>query len=77
MLAAIVALAGSLRLALYLSNRSLIVDEAFMALNVARRSATGLTGQLDWNSAAPIAFLEIEKGSVSRRHLFVFIGDGY
>ena len=53
---------ASLRLAVYLANRSLIVDEAFMALNVARRSATGLTGQLDWNSAAPIAFLEIEKG---------------
>jgi Dolichyl-phosphate-mannose-protein mannosyltransferase len=61
-LAAIVVLAGSLRLAVYLADRSLIVDESFMALNVARRSATGLTGQLDWNSAAPIAFLEIEKG---------------
>ena len=62
MLAAIVALAGSLRLAVYLADRSLIIDESFMALNVARRSATGLTGQLDWNTAAPIAFLEIEKG---------------
>ena len=59
------ALAASLRLAVYLADRSLIVDEAFIALNVARRSASGLTGQLDWNSAAPIAFLEIEKGLTS------------
>jgi hypothetical protein len=57
-----VALAGLLRLAVYLADRSLVIDEAFIALNVARRSATGLTGELDWNSAAPVAFLEIEKG---------------
>lgn len=61
-LGAIVVLAGSLRLAVYLANRSLIIDEAFISLNVARRSAAGLAGQLDWNSAAPVAFLEIEKG---------------
>jgi hypothetical protein len=55
------ALAGLLRLAVYAADRSLVIDEAFVALNVARRSPTGLTGELDWNSAAPVVFLEIEK----------------
>jgi len=32
-----------------------------MALNVERRSAARLTGELDWNQAAPLAFLELEK----------------
>ena len=57
-----VAVALALRLAVYLADRSLFIDEAFIALNVSRRSATGLTGVLSWNSAAPIGFLEIEKG---------------
>ena len=57
-----VAVALALRLAVYLADRSLFIDEAFIALNVSRRSATGLTGVLGWNSAAPIGFLEIEKG---------------
>jgi hypothetical protein len=50
-----------LRLVLYAANRSLTLDESFVALNVARRSARGLFGQLYWNSAAPVGFLELEK----------------
>ena len=51
----------ALRAALYLADRSLTLDEAFVGLNIERHSVRGLLGQLDWNSAAPIGFLEIEK----------------
>ncbi|MGZ4315755.1 MAG: glycosyltransferase family 39 protein, partial [Gaiellaceae bacterium] len=50
------------RVAAYFADRSLTLDESFVALNVQRRSAGGLLDRLDWNSAAPTAFLEIEKG---------------
>jgi len=50
-----------LRAVLYAANRSLTLDESFVALNIERRSAGKLLGQLDWNSAAPTAFLELEK----------------
>lgn len=51
-----------LRAALYVSDRSLTLDESFVALNLKRRSPGELLGQLDWNSAAPFGFLEFEKG---------------
>jgi uncharacterized membrane protein len=57
----IVVSAALVRGAVYLADRSLIIDEAFIALNLGRRSADHLTGELDWNQAAPIGFLEIEK----------------
>jgi hypothetical protein len=50
-----------LRAILYAANRSLTLDESFVALNIERRSAGKLSGQLDWNAAAPTAFLELEK----------------
>jgi MFS family permease len=61
-LLAIILLGVLVRVAAYLADRSLTLDESFIALNVERRSASGLLDRLDWNSAAPTAFLEIEKG---------------
>jgi hypothetical protein len=59
---ALVVLAALTRIVVYVADHSLTTDEAFIALNVERRSAAQLTGELDWNQAAPLAFLEIEKG---------------
>jgi hypothetical protein len=52
-LTAFVVLAAMLRVAVYVANHSLTTDEAFVALNVERRSPAGLAGELDWNQAAP------------------------
>jgi hypothetical protein len=60
-LVTIIAFATLTRALVYFADRSLIIDEAFVALNLERRSTGGLTGELDWNQAAPIGFLEIEK----------------
>jgi Dolichyl-phosphate-mannose-protein mannosyltransferase len=60
-LVAIISFAAIVRLILYASDRSLTLDESFLALNVDRRSAADLLGRLDWNTAAPFAFLELEK----------------
>lgn len=62
LLLAIISFGVLARAAVYLADRSLTLDESFVALNVDRRSAGDLLGRLDWNSAAPMAFLEIEKG---------------
>ena len=51
----------ALRLARYAADRSLDLDEALIALNITNRSFAGFFHQLDFNSGAPIAFLEIEK----------------
>jgi hypothetical protein len=51
----------ALRLTQYLANSSLSLDESFLALNIIRKSPTGLLGALDFNQAAPIGFLEAEK----------------
>lgn len=45
----------------YLYNRSLWVDESFLALNIANRSFLELAYPLDYHQAAPIGFLAIEK----------------
>ena len=52
-----------LRLQQYLLNRPLWGDEAAVALNVIHRSFAGLTRLLDYNQAAPIGFLFLEKVS--------------
>jgi hypothetical protein len=49
-----------LRVRQYLSNRSLWIDEAWLALNLIERPLSGLTRPLDFNQAAPIGFLFIE-----------------
>jgi hypothetical protein len=71
-LVALVVLAAVTRIAVYVADHSLTTDEAFIALNVERRSAARLTGELDWNQAAPLAFLEIQNGVTS-----VFGGSEY
>jgi Dolichyl-phosphate-mannose-protein mannosyltransferase len=49
------------RLVPYLANRSLWFDEALLALNVIDRPLWALAGRLDFNQAAPIGFLWLEK----------------
>lgn len=49
------------RLVQYLSNRSLWADEAVLALNLVNRSYLELGQPLDYDQAAPLGFLLIEK----------------
>jgi hypothetical protein len=64
-LVGLVVIGALLRIAVYSADRSLVSDEPFIVLNVERFSASRLTGELDWNQAAPIGFLELEKGLTS------------
>jgi hypothetical protein len=50
-----------LRLVELLESRSLSLDEAWLALNITNRSFDDLFGQLDFNQAAPPAFLAVDK----------------
>ncbi|MDR4494031.1 MAG: hypothetical protein R3B74_06365 [Nitrospirales bacterium] len=50
-----------LRFIPYLSNRSLWVDEAKLALNIIQKSFGQLVQPLDYNQMAPVGFLFIEK----------------
>ena len=49
------------RLIQYLSNRSLWIDEAMLALNIVKKSYSELCGTLDHLQMAPLAFLMVEK----------------
>jgi hypothetical protein len=49
-----------LRVAQYLANRSLWVDEAWLALNIIDRPLKELTEPLEFNQAAPVGFLLVE-----------------
>jgi hypothetical protein len=53
-----------LRLAQYLANRSLWLDEAYLALNIVNRSFVDLLQPLDYNQGAPIGFLMVEKAAI-------------
>jgi hypothetical protein len=68
-LVAIVAVGCALRTRQLLGGASLSSDEAMLALNVLHRSYGGLTDQLDFNQAAPLGLLALEK-------LAAQIGDG-
>lgn len=48
----------------YLANRSLWLDESFLALNIVHRTFLQLLQQLDYAQGAPVAFLMIERASV-------------
>ena len=51
----------TLRMAQYLFNASLYVDEGSLALNIINRSFAGLLQPLDFEQAAPIGFLFMER----------------
>jgi hypothetical protein len=57
----IICLGIVLRLAQYLFNRSLWLDESLLALNIINRSFSELLQPLDYNQGAPIGFLIVEK----------------
>jgi Dolichyl-phosphate-mannose-protein mannosyltransferase len=54
-------LAAALRLRPYFANRSLWLDEAFIALNLIHRPLSGLSGRLVLHQAAPLGFLWVSK----------------
>jgi hypothetical protein len=56
-----------LRLTQFLSNRSLSLDEAKLALNIVNRSFAQLCKPLDYGQGAPIGFLMLERSAL---HLF-------
>jgi hypothetical protein len=56
-----IVIGASLRLYYYVSNPSMSVDEASLALNVMHRSYSNLLGRLDFNQAAPAGFLLLQK----------------
>ncbi|MBA3260739.1 MAG: glycosyltransferase family 39 protein [Gemmatimonadales bacterium] len=57
LLAAMIGIGASLRLVLYLTNNSVIMDEARVAVNVLSRSYLDLLPPLDHDQSAPIMFL--------------------
>ena len=57
----LVALGVTLRLSEYLANFSLNHDDICLALNVINRGARGLTHTLDFDQAAPLGFLWVER----------------
>jgi hypothetical protein len=59
-----ICLGGVLRLAQYLFNRSLWLDESFLALNIIDKSFSELTQPLDYCQGAPVGFLMLEKLAV-------------
>jgi hypothetical protein len=59
-----IAFGALLRIAQYLLNRSLWVDEASLALNILHRSYSGLIKPLDYYQGAPFGFLVLEKLAV-------------
>ena len=50
-----------LRLIPYLHNRSLWLDETWLALNILQKPFSQLVGLLDWKQVAPVGFLFTEK----------------
>src|SRR3990172_8968599 len=57
----IVLLGIILRLRQYLVDRSFWADEASLAVNIADRNYSELLGLLDYQQAAPVGFLYVEK----------------
>jgi 4-amino-4-deoxy-L-arabinose transferase-like glycosyltransferase len=61
---AAVAAGAVLRVAQYAANRSLWVDESYLAINIVERSFGGLLEPLAHNQAAPFGFLWLERAAV-------------
>jgi hypothetical protein len=57
----LILIGSALRLAQYMANRSLWLDESYLALNILHRSLGQLLEPLDYGQAAPLAFLIVEK----------------
>jgi 4-amino-4-deoxy-L-arabinose transferase-like glycosyltransferase len=57
----LVGLGAVLRFRQYAANRSLWLDEALLALNILHRPLKALLGPLDYNQAAPLGFLLLER----------------
>jgi hypothetical protein len=57
----LLAVGCALRLAQYLANRSVSLDESYLALNLIERSIGSLVGSLDYNQAAPVGFLALQR----------------
>ncbi|HEU4585234.1 MAG TPA: glycosyltransferase family 39 protein [Gemmatimonadaceae bacterium] len=64
-LIALVVFGAVLRIASYIGNPSLWLDEAALAHNIIGRSFAGLLAPLDRQQVAPLGFLWLEKGAVS------------
>src|SRR6266566_3686397 len=62
---ALIAFGFLLRIARYLANRSLWLDEVLLARNILDRSFFGLLAPLDLNQGAPVGFLMLQKLAVS------------
>ena len=62
---AICVLGIGLRLRFYLQARPLWLDPAMLALNILDKGPRELFGPLDWNQAAPVGFLRLEKAAVA------------
>lgn len=58
---ALIALGAAVRIVQYLSGRALFMDEAFLWLNLSRRSVGALLGPLDYAQGAPVPFLLAER----------------
>jgi hypothetical protein len=61
----------ALRLAQYMANRSLWLDESCLALKILHRSLGQLLEPLDYGQAAPLAFLMVEKQTAPLAFLIV------
>jgi hypothetical protein len=61
----LVGLGCALRILQYTANRSLAIDESYLALNVIEKSPLELLQALDFNQAAPLGLLEAQKLAVT------------
>ncbi len=60
-----IGLGCALRTFQYVANRSLAIDESFLALNLIEKSPQQLLRALDFNQAGPLGFLEAQKVAIT------------